>query len=84
MARDSYDVRKLRFERLATFGYTLGKEKTLGKKSKKNYMKMQMGDVKETFSNTDLLKELTGFRPNKLLSEGIKEFVKWYLTYFKH
>ena len=59
-------------------------EKTLGKKSKKNYMKMQMGDVKETFSNTDLLKELTGFRPNKLLSEGIKEFVKWYLTYFKH
>ena len=58
-------------------------EKTLGKKSKKNYIKMQMGDVKETFSNTDLLKELTGFRPNKLLSEGIKEFVKWYLTYFK-
>ncbi len=58
-------------------------EKLLGKKAKKNFIEMQAGDVEETFSNTDFLEELTGFRPNKLLNEGIKEFIKWYITYFK-
>ena len=36
-----------------------------------------------TFSNCDLLYELTNFRPNTQIEEGIKKFLDWYLTYNK-
>ena len=34
-------------------------EKVLGKKAKRNYMPLQKGDVKQTLSNTNLLKKMT-------------------------
>ena len=34
-------------------------EKVLGKKAKRNYMPLQKGDVKQTLSNTNLLKKIT-------------------------
>ena len=58
-------------------------EKELGIKAKRNYMEMQTGDVPATWANTDLLKELTGYRPDTDYRKGIKKFVTWFLEYYK-
>ena len=58
-------------------------EKELGKKAKRNYMPMQKGDVKMTLSDTTLLKKLTGYNPKTNFKLGIKNFLKWYLSYYK-
>ena len=57
-------------------------EIALGKVSKKNFLGMQDGDVKQTQSNVNLLETLTGFRPETSLQEGISEFVRWYKSYY--
>ena len=58
-------------------------EKELGKKAIRNYMPMQKGDVKMTLSDTTLLKKLTGYNPKTSFRLGIKNFLKWYLSYYK-
>lgn len=58
-------------------------EKALGQPIKKNMMEMQMGDVPDTWANTDLLESLTGYRPNTPVSEGIAKFVAWYRAYYQ-
>jgi UDP-glucuronate 4-epimerase len=57
-------------------------EKALEKQAIKNYIAMQDGDVHNTHSNIELLRNLTGFQPKTSLSEGISEFVKWYKSYY--
>tara|TARA_B100000029_G_scaffold342062_1_gene334423 strand:- start:979 stop:1983 length:1005 start_codon:yes stop_codon:yes gene_type:complete len=59
-------------------------ELELGKKAIKNYMPLQKGDVKQTLSNTKLLKDLTGYTPKINYKEGIKKFVDWYKKYYKY
>ena len=46
-------------------------------------MPLQKGDVKQTLSNTNLLKEPTGYNPKTKYKSGIKKFLSWYLEYFK-
>ena len=46
-------------------------------------MPLQKGDVKQTVSNTNLLKKITGYRPNTNYKLGIKNFVNWYKNYYK-
>ena len=58
-------------------------EKNLGYSSKKNFLPMQIGDVKETFANCELLYKLTGFIPNTNISHGIKQFCSWYENYYE-
>ena len=58
-------------------------ENQLGAKAIKNYMPMQKGDVKMTVSDTTLLKKLTGYYPKTNYKAGIREFLKWYLLYYK-
>ena len=58
-------------------------EKVLNKKAIRNYMPLQKGDVKQTLSNTNLLKEPTGYNPKTKYKSGIKKFLSWYLEYFK-
>ena len=58
-------------------------EKELGKKSIRNYMPIQKGDVKQTLSNTDLLKKITGYNPKTNYKLGIKKFLNWYKDYYK-
>ena len=58
-------------------------EKILGIKAIRNYMPMQKGDVKSTLSDTSLLKKLTGYKPKTDYRTGIKNFLKWYLLYYK-
>jgi len=57
-------------------------EKELGTKAIRNYMPMQKGDVKMTLSDTTLLKKLTGYNPKTRYKIGIKNFLKWYLSYY--
>ena len=57
-------------------------EENLGKKSIRNYLPLQTGDVSATWSNSSLLKNLTGFSPETNFKEGIANFVKWYRDYY--
>ena len=58
-------------------------ERELGKKAIRNYMPIQKGDVKQTLSNTDLLKKITGYNPKTNYKMGIKKFLGWYKDYYK-
>ena len=62
--------------------YVKAIEKELNMKSKINYLPLQPGDVPETFSNVDLLKQLTGFKPDTDINYGVKQFIKWYKSYY--
>ena len=57
-------------------------EKELGTNAIRNYMPMQKGDVKMTLSNTTLLKKITGYNPKTKYKVGIKNFLKWYFSYY--
>jgi UDP-glucuronate 4-epimerase len=56
-------------------------EDCLGMKADRNYMDMQPGDVPATWANADLLKILTGYRPQTDFRDGIAKFVEWYREY---
>lgn len=57
-------------------------EDVLGKKAIRNYMPMQTGDVPATWADATLLKNLTGYRPQTDVREGIARFVDWYRDYY--
>lgn len=56
-------------------------EDCLGQKAERNFMGMQAGDVPATWANADLLKTLTGYRPQTDFRDGISKFVEWYRKY---
>ena len=56
----------------------------LGKYAKKNFLSMQDGDIEKTYSDTNLLRALTGFEPKTDIYEGISQFVKWYKSFYLH
>ena len=57
-------------------------EKNLGKKAKKNFVEMQIGDVKNTLSDSSKIKNWINFSPNTDISIGIKKFTNWYLDFY--
>ena len=57
-------------------------EKELGKKAIRNYMPLQKGDVKQTLSDTNLLKRITKYNPKTNYKTGIKNFLNWYQEYY--
>ncbi|MXP13326.1 NAD-dependent epimerase/dehydratase family protein [Altererythrobacter confluentis] len=57
-------------------------ETELGIEAKRNYMPMQLGDVPATWADADLLKRLTGYRPETDYREGIAKFVAWFRDYY--
>jgi UDP-glucuronate 4-epimerase len=70
-------------ERINLLDFIDAIEDILGKKAKRNYMPMQMGDVKSTWANTNLLKKLTGYRPKTNYKDGVQQFIEWYKKYYK-
>jgi len=58
-------------------------EDAIGKKAKKILMSMQPGDVKQTWANTNKLEKTSNYKPKVDISEGVKQFVKWYVSYYK-
>ncbi|MDV7142075.1 SDR family NAD(P)-dependent oxidoreductase [Tropicimonas sp. TH_r6] len=57
-------------------------EAELGREAIRNYMPMQIGDVKATWADATLLKNLTGYRPQTPFREGVARFVRWYREYY--
>ncbi|MCA1775875.1 MAG: GDP-mannose 4,6-dehydratase [Loktanella sp.] len=56
-------------------------EDCLGQKADRNYLSMQTGDMPATWANAELLKTLTGYRPQTSFREGITRFIDWYREY---
>jgi UDP-glucuronate 4-epimerase len=56
-------------------------EKALGKKSVKNYMPIQLGDVLTTYADVDYSKEKLGYSPKTSIEEGMQQFINWFLKY---
>ncbi len=57
-------------------------ERELGKKAKKIYLPMQLGDVKSTSASIEKLDQWIGFKPFISIEEGISRFVEWYRSYY--
>ena len=58
-------------------------EKALDKKAKINFLPLQLGDVQDTFADTNNLKKKFNFKPSTSIFDGIKKFVNWYKDYYK-
>ena len=58
-------------------------EKYLGKKSKKKFDKLQKGDVLKTFSDITKIKKEYNFKPKIRLKEGLKNYIKWFKSFYK-
>ncbi len=63
--------------------YIAALEKALGKQAIKKMMPLQNGDVLDTFADVTDLIEAIDYAPNTDLAIGIKNFVDWYLQYYK-
>ncbi|WP_430967121.1 NAD-dependent epimerase [Spongiimicrobium sp. 2-473A-2-J] len=57
-------------------------ESNLGKKSKKNMLPIQPGDVERTWANVDGLIQDYGYSPKTSIKKGIKCYIDWFLSYY--
>ena len=57
-------------------------EKCLGKKSRKNFLPMQPGDVVRTYANIDNLYDEIGYKPITHIEKGLEKFIDWYKSYY--
>jgi UDP-glucuronate 4-epimerase len=57
-------------------------EKNLGIEAEKNLMDIQPGDVPKTWADVKPLHDLTGFRPQVSVKEGVEKFINWYKKYY--
>jgi UDP-glucuronate 4-epimerase len=56
-------------------------ESHLGRKSIREYVDMQPGDVPATFADVQALTDATGFKPSTSIEDGVSRFAQWYLDY---
>jgi dTDP-D-glucose 4,6-dehydratase len=56
-------------------------EKYLGKKTKINLKPIQQGDVSQTNADIEKLENITSYRPQTNIEDGIKIFIDWYMDY---
>ncbi len=57
-------------------------EECVGVEAKKEFLPMQLGDVKCTSADTTLLESWVNFKPNTTIKKGVSEFVKWYRNFY--
>lgn len=57
-------------------------EKAIGHNAKKEFLPMQPGDVYQTYADSSELAEVTGFRPDTDLQDGINQTVEWFKNYY--
>jgi UDP-glucuronate 4-epimerase len=58
-------------------------EECVGRKAEKKLLPLQPGDVPDTWADTDDLAEDVGYRPSTPVEVGVRNFVDWYLDYYK-
>lgn len=57
-------------------------EDAIGIKAQKHFMPMQPGDVPATWASAQLLETLAGERSKTDVTQGVRNFVDWYRTYY--
>ncbi|WP_437890521.1 NAD-dependent epimerase [Phytobacter sp. V91] len=63
--------------------YITALEEALGIEAQKNMLPIQPGDVLETSADTRALYEVTGFKPQTSVKQGVKNFVDWYRGFYQ-
>jgi UDP-glucuronate 4-epimerase len=58
-------------------------EENVGKKAEKHLLPMQPGDVQDTWADTADLTADVGYQPSTPIEVGVKNFVEWYLEFYK-
>ncbi|MFY0605769.1 MAG: NAD-dependent epimerase/dehydratase family protein [Cyclobacteriaceae bacterium] len=58
-------------------------EKEIGIKAKINFLPMQTGDVPSSYADVSALQEAIDYKPTTPIEVGVKNFVNWYMEYFK-
>ncbi len=58
-------------------------EQCLGRQAERNLLPLQVGDVPDTWADTEDLVRDVGYRPATPVEEGVKRFVAWYLDYYR-
>jgi UDP-glucuronate 4-epimerase len=58
-------------------------EECLGRKAQKNLLPLQAGDVPDTWADVEDLVTDVGYRPSTPVETGVKNFVDWYVDYYK-
>ena len=56
-------------------------ENKLKMKARIEYKKMQLGDVKKTFSDISCSQKKLDYNPKTLIKDGIDSFINWYKIY---
>lgn len=69
-------------EKIRLMDFIEAVEAELKIEAKKNFMGMQMGDVKATWADTRLLNALTGYTPKTDYRDGISKYVEWFRDYY--
>ncbi len=59
-------------------------EKALGIKAKKNFLPMQDGDVQSTYSDSSNIENWVGFKPSTTISDGVRQFIVWYQSFYQN
>jgi len=59
-------------------------EQNLGMEAKINFLPLQDGDVEKTYSDISKIQSLVGYSPKTNVETGVKNFIKWYLEYYKN
>jgi UDP-glucuronate 4-epimerase len=57
-------------------------EEYLDKKAEKKLLPLQLGDVPQTYADTEDLEKDVGFKPSTSIELGISRFVEWYRSYY--
>ena len=57
-------------------------EDELGLEAKKNFRKMQPGDVYQTYADTQDLFAAAGYKSKVTVKEGVAEFIQWYREFY--
>ena len=57
-------------------------EVATGKQARKNMMPIQPGELPQTWADSSLLKQLTGYTPKTSVKDGVARFVKWYRDFY--
>ena len=69
-----------RTEQLMEFIETI--ERACGREAEKEFLPMQLGDVKRTSADISKARRLLDYEPQTSISEGVPRFVEWYRSYY--
>ena len=57
-------------------------EEELGINAIKEYLPLQQGDIPDSLADLTMISQQTGYSPKTSFRKGVKEFIKWYKSYY--